>query len=99
MVADGLTATQGGEGAGLLAQVRYEVAGLLLLEPVLEAAMTPIREILLGNGLGVELFLEDGLDFGLLIKPGKDGAGGFVVIEAAVKVVADEFREARPILP
>ena len=57
-------------------------------EPFAKTALAPFGEIL-GGDLGVlELGGEDLFGFGEVVEPGKDGAGGFVVFEAAVEGVA-----------
>ena len=71
-----------------------EFEGVLAEFPVAKAVLGPVMEVLFGDGFGVEVFDEDGLDFGEGVKPGKDGLVGFGVVEAAVDLVAERVREA-----
>ena len=77
---------------GLQAKDRFE--GLLLGEPFPEAASSPLGEVLLVNGAGVELGSEEGFDLGKVVEPREDSFGLLIVAKAAVDFVAERVREA-----
>lgn len=71
-----------------------ELGGLVLEEPIAEAALFPFGEVLFGDGAVVEIDSEDGFDFGERVEPGEDRFGGEVVVEFEVELFADGVREA-----
>ena len=77
----------GGEGAG---------GGKQFLdgEPVEVAAGVPGGEVLGFDGGAVEMFVEDGLDFGEPIEPFNEVHAGFAVVEALVEFFAERAGEA-----
>ncbi len=83
-----------GGGAGILGEGVGEFEGVLAEFPVAEAVLGPVVEVLLGDGFGVEVFGEQGLDFGEGVEPGEDGLMRFGVVEAAIDLVAERAREA-----
>jgi len=58
-----------GEFGFVLAEVIEPVDALLLLEPVVVAGAPPFGEVLVGDGVSVEEFSEDGFGFGKLVDP------------------------------
>jgi len=89
-VAVGETGELGGVG-GEFAGVFEEFLGG---EPVEEAAVVPFGEVLGTDGDAVEVFGEDGLDFGEAVQPFNEFHAGFAVVEALVEFVAELVREA-----
>lgn len=59
--------------------------------PIEVAALSPLGEVLLADGVAGELVGDDFLDFGELIEPGGDGFFAFAVFEAGVDLFADGF--------
>ena len=72
-----------------------ELGGVVLEEPVAEAALFPFGEVLLGDGAAFEFGGEDGFDFGQGVEPGEDGFVGLVVVETEVELLAELMRETR----
>ena len=77
----------GGEFAGVFEE-------FLGGEPVEEAAIVPFGEVLGADGDAVEMFGENGLDFGEGVKPFDEVHAGFTFVEAEVELVAEVMREA-----
>ena len=77
----------GGEFAGVFEE-------FLGGEPVEEAAIVPFGEVLRADGDAVEVFGEDGLDFGEAVEPLDEVHAGFAVVEALVELVAEGAGEA-----
>ena len=79
--------------AGELGGVGGEFAGgfeeILDGEPVEEAAIVPFGEVLGADGDAVEMFGEEGLDFGEGVEPLDEVHAGFAVVEALVELVAE----------
>ena len=63
-------------------------------EPVKETAVIPFGEVLRADGDAVEMFGEDGLDFGEMIQPFNEVHAGFAVVETLVELVAERAGEA-----
>ena len=84
--------------AGELGGVGGEFAGVfeefLGGKPVEKAAVIPFGEVLGADGDAVEVFGEDGLDFGEGVEPLDEVHAGFAVVEALVELVAEVVREA-----
>jgi hypothetical protein len=80
------------EGEGVL-EVTGEGKGVEAGEPVAVAAGFPMGEVGRGDGLGVEVGGQDGLDLGEGVEPVEEGGAGLVVEEAAVELVTDGERE------
>jgi len=78
---------------GVMGEVAVVVEGLLAELPGLEAAIFPFGEVLRGDGAALEVFFEDGLDFGQVVEPNGEADGGVAGIEALVELVADLGRE------
>jgi len=72
----------GGEFAGVFEE-------FLGGEPVEEAAVVPFREVLGADGDAVEMFGEEGLDFGEGVEPLDEIHAGFAIVEALVELVAE----------
>jgi len=70
-----------------------EVGGVVLEEPVAEAALFPFGEVLFGDGAVVEVGGEDGFDFGERVEPGENGFGGEAIVEFEVELFAEVVRE------
>jgi hypothetical protein len=70
-----------------------ELGGLVLEEPVAEAAVFPFGKVLFGDGAIVEIGGEDRFDFRERVEPGKDGFGGNTVVEFEVELFAEVVRE------
>ena len=83
--------------AGELGGVGGEFAGgfeeILGGKPVEEAALVPFGEVLGADGDAVEVFGEEGLDFGEGVEPLDEVHAGFAVVEALVELVAEGARE------
>ena len=94
----GEAAGQFAVGAGELGGVGGEFAGgfkeFLGGEPVEEAAVVPFGEVLRADGDAVEVFGEEGLDFGEAVQPLDEVHAGFAVVEALVELVAKLVGEA-----
>src|SRR5712672_630148 len=78
-------------GAGLTSAANRiheleELGGVVLEEPVAEAALFPFGEVLFGDGAAVEVGREDGFDFGEGVEPRKDGFVGLMVVETEVEL-------------
>ena len=72
----------GGEFAGVFEE-------FLGGEPVEETAVVPFREVLGADGDAVEMFGEEGLDFGEGVEPLDEIHAGFAIVEALVELVAE----------
>jgi len=81
------------EGVLVLGRTQ-EGEGVLAGQPVSEAAVAPFGEILLGDGMAIELGIEDGLDARDGVEPIKDGLGWLTVAEASVELFTNVVREA-----
>jgi len=79
---------------GFFGQGLREFEGILAEFPVAKAVLGPVMEVLFGDGFGVEVLGEDGLNFGESVKPSEDGLVGLGVVKAAVDLVAERVREA-----
>jgi hypothetical protein len=75
-------------------EIGQGVAEEFLLGPIFIAAVTPFAEVLLGDEAAIELFGEDGLDFGQGVEPIEERTGEFAVAEAEVEGFANVAREA-----
>jgi hypothetical protein len=84
----------GAFGIGVFGEGVSEFEGVLAELPVAEAVLGPVVEVLFGDGFGLEVFGEDGLDFGEGVEPREDGLVGFGIVETAVDLVAEGAREA-----
>jgi hypothetical protein len=71
-----------------------EVGGVVLEEPVAEAALFPFGEVLFVDGAAVEFSGEDGFSFRQGVEPGEDGFVRLVVVKTEVELFADGVREA-----
>jgi hypothetical protein len=67
---------------------------LLTTQPFAVAALTPFGEVLLGDGVALEVFAQDGFDGGLVVEPLDEVGAKFAVFEAEVEFVANGFGEA-----
>ncbi len=83
-----------GGGAGILGEGVGDFEGVLAEFPGAEAVLGPVVEVLFGDGLGVEVFGEDGLDFGEGVEPVEDGLVRLSVVEAAIDLVAERTWQA-----
>jgi hypothetical protein len=57
--------------------------------PAAETTLAVFGEVVIGNGLSVELGLEKFLDLGQGVEPGEDGLGGLSVRQAHVELLAE----------
>ena len=57
--------------------------------PFLEAALSPVAEVLLVDGVSIEGVAEEGLDFGEAVEPLGEDAGGDVAVHAMVNFFAE----------
>ena len=64
--------------------MKGEVVGLLEFYPVLITALTPFRQVLLGDPSAREIFGKDGLDFGHRVEPWEKFVTGDTVIDATL---------------
>ena len=71
-----------------------EVAGFLMLEPFTIAPLFPVGEVLFVDGTGVEVQLEGVANLREAVEPEDELVAWLTVLEAAVELVADAFREA-----
>jgi len=88
----------GALGAGLTSAANRiheleELGGVVLEEPVAEAALFPFGEVLFGDGAAVEVGREDGFDFRKGVEPRKDGFVRLMVVETEVELFAEGVRE------
>jgi hypothetical protein len=58
-------------------------------QPFLEAALTPLAEVLLADGEALKFLCDDFPDFFEGVEPGEDLGGGLGAVEAVVQQVAD----------
>jgi hypothetical protein len=84
----------GAFGVGVFGEGVSEFEGVLAEFPIAETVPGPVIEVLFGDGFGIEVLGEDGLDFGQGVQPNGDGLVRFGVIEAAVDLVTEVAREA-----
>jgi hypothetical protein len=70
-----------------------ELGGVVLEEPVAEAALFPFGEVLFGDGTAVEFSREDGFDFGEGVEPGQDRFVRLMVVKTEVELFAEVVRE------
>ena len=82
-----------GEVFGMFGEFADLLKDFLAGEPVEEAAVVPFGEVLGADGDALEVFGEDGLDFGETVKPLDEFHAGFAVMEALVELVAEMVRE------
>ena len=82
-----------GDGLDLLDELGAEDAGFLEAEPVLMAALAPFGEVLFGDGVAIEIFFEDFLNFFGSVEPGDDFGAGLAVFEASAEFMAIVFGE------
>ncbi len=82
------------EALGFVDEGANPLASLLMAEPLLEAALFPFAEILLGDFVAGEVGGEDGADIVAGVEPGEELGAGFAVLKAAVQLVTDGAREA-----
>jgi len=90
----GHVADSGGEVGGFVGKRGEFFEEFLAGLPLEEAAVTPVGDVLLANGLAVEGLAEDGFDVGDGVEPFDEIAGGGGAFEAAVEFVADGAGEA-----
>ena len=83
-VAEGHTASHIAKILGLVSQVLDQLAGFLVAEPVLVAALFPLGEVLLVDGAAVEVESQDPGDAGVVIEPLDDLDARFAVLKAKV---------------
>jgi hypothetical protein len=79
---------------GFLDELRDPVAGLLVAQPILEAALFPFGEVGLIDGASVEVGGEGVFDFGEAVEPVDEAGAGLAIGEAVVEFFADGAREA-----
>ena len=94
MVAQGIGADRPVQFLGMLHQAPAQFEAILVLDPVLVAALHPLGEVGLFDGLTVEVGLEDGLDFGEGVEPVHQYLADFAVAEAVVEFFAELVGEA-----
>jgi hypothetical protein len=70
-----------------------ELGGVVMEEPVAEAALFPYGEVLFGDGAVVEVGGEDGFDFWQRVEPGENGFVRLVIVETEVELFAEIVRE------
>ena len=70
-----------------------ELGGVVLEEPVAEAALFPFGEVLFGDGATFEVGGEDGFDFRERVEPGENRFLRLVVVETEVELVAYGVRD------
>ena len=70
-----------------------ELGGVVLEEPIAEAALFPFGEVLFGDGAVVEVGGEDGFDFGEGVEPREEGFAILALFEALVELVLDGMRQ------
>ena len=83
----------GRKAGGIASELGDLLAGLAVLEPVLEAALTPFGEVDVVDGLAVEEVGEDRADLWEVVEPREDALGGLAVGQALVEFLADLVRE------
>jgi len=83
-----------GELGGVFCDLGKPGEGLFMGEPIAIAAIAPIREVLKVDIAGVEMAVEEGLDFGEGVEPLEDKGAGLGVEEATVEFVANFAGEA-----
>jgi hypothetical protein len=82
------------EVTSVLAEVFDGIDVLLLAEPALVAALTPIGHVLFGDGLALEFGGEDFFDDGEFVEPGEDLGVAVTIEEALVDLFAEVAGEA-----
>jgi len=70
------------------------VRGVLMGNPVTEAAEAPLGKVLFVDGTAGKPACEDGLDFGLFVEPLEDGGGALAVEQAMVDLDANGLGDA-----
>ena len=78
---------------GVILEVVDEAEGELLVLPFLKAALAPFAEVLGADGVAVEMFIQDRLDFGERTEPVHELPGVVAVLKALIKLFADVVRE------
>ena len=68
--------------------------GFLMAQPIGVAAFAPVREVLFGDGLALELFPQDAPDWWQGVQPLDEFGAGPGVLKTVVELVADFFGEA-----
>jgi hypothetical protein len=91
---DGLLGPADAKIVEVFDEIGQGIAKEFLLGPIFIAAVAPFAEVLLGDEAAVELFGEDGLDFGQGVEPIEERTSEFAVAEAEVEGFADVPREA-----
>ena len=66
---------------------------MLVVEAV-KLWLSPFREVLLADGAAAELGGKDSFGFGQGVEPLEERGGGFIVLQTAVDLLADDAREA-----
>ena len=88
-VGDGHDSRLLGEVIGVACDSAHPFTGFLVLLPFDKPALAPFAEVLLGDGLAVEVALENEIHLGPTVEPFDEGCALFPVIEAAVELFAD----------
>jgi hypothetical protein len=68
---------------------------VFLKQPIAKAAVTPLGDVIIGNGMPGETFGEDALDYRQGVQPGNQVATKSAVVEALVEFLADGAGKAR----
>jgi hypothetical protein len=84
----------GGEFGGVRGKLGGAVDGVLMGEPLWVAALFPLIEVLLCDGMAVVIAVKDGADFGEGVEPLDETTAFFAVTETAIELGADFAREA-----
>jgi len=74
---------------GLFDELGDPGTGLIVPQPILEAALAPVAEILFGDGTSAEIGSETFLGVGKSIEPVDKAGAGFAIGEAMVQLFAD----------
>jgi len=70
-----------------------ELGGVILEEPIAEAALFPFGKVLFGDGAVVEVGGEDGIGFGERVEPRENDFVRLVIVETEVELFAELMRE------
>src|SRR5262245_46628090 len=73
--------------------VDEELGGVVLEEPVAEAALFPFGKVLFGDGTVIEVGSKDGFDFGERVEPWENGFVGLVIVKTEVELLAELMGE------
>lgn len=82
-----------GEVIGIACHDSHPFTGFLVLLPFDKATLAPFAEVLLGDGLAVEVAVEDALHAFLGIEPLDEHVARFGVLELAVELLSNRARE------